>query len=120
MKDRDGLVQAYNAQAALEPTCQLTVGQTLTNEANDKRQLQPLVKAVERQAGQRPTAAIVRMRTCSIRRRRRSRRKGIEAWLATQKTKHNEPPAPPLRGRIPRGLTRVERMKRKLSSRRAA
>ena len=40
--------------------------------------------------------------------------KGIEAWLATQKTKHNEPPTAVPRGRIPQALTRVERMKRKL------
>ena len=45
MKAGGGFEQAYNAQAAVEPVGQLIVGQTLTNEANDKRQMQPLVDA---------------------------------------------------------------------------
>src|SRR5260370_773856 len=36
MKDADGFVQAYNAQAAVEPDLQLIVGQTVTPAANDK------------------------------------------------------------------------------------
>ncbi len=119
MKGGDGFVQAYNAQAAVEPTCQLIVGQTLTNEANDKRQLEPLVEAVERQAGQRPTGVLADSGYCSdvnleYLASEQEPEKGIEAWLATHKTKHNEPTAAPPRGRIPLALTRTERMKRKL------
>ena len=119
MKSGDGFVQGYNAQAAVEPTCQLIVGQTLTNEANDKRQLEPLVEAVKRQAGQRPTGVLADSGYCSDANleylaSEAEPERGIEAWLATQKTKHNEPPAAVPRGRIPRELTRVERMKRKL------
>jgi transposase len=119
MKGGDGFVQGYNAQAAVEPTCQLIVGQTLTNEANDKQQLEPLVQAVERQAGQRPTGVLADSGYCSEQNlkylaSRDEPQKEIEAWLATRKTKHNEPPPVAPRGRIRQGLTRVERMKRKL------
>jgi hypothetical protein len=67
MKGGDGFVQGYNAQAAVKPACQLIVGQTLTNEANDKHQLEPLVEAVERQAGQRPTGVLADSGYCSER-----------------------------------------------------
>ncbi len=119
MKGGDGFVQAYNAQAAVEPTCQFIVGQTLTNEANDMRQLKPLVEAVERQAGQRPTGALADGGYCSDANleylaSEDEPRKAIEGWLATRRTKHNETPRAAPRGRIPQGLTRVELMRRKL------
>ncbi len=50
MKGGDGFLQAYNAQAAVEGVCQLIVGQRVTQAANDKEQLQPLLQAVEQQA----------------------------------------------------------------------
>src|SRR6266550_691511 len=39
MKGADGMVQGYNAQAAVEPTLLLIVGQAVTEAANDKQQL---------------------------------------------------------------------------------
>ena len=43
MKGADGMVQGYNAQAAVEPELLLIVGQSVTEAANDKQQLVPLV-----------------------------------------------------------------------------
>ena len=119
MKGGDGFVQAYNAQAAVEPECQLIVGQTLTNQANDKRQLQPLVEALERQAGQRPIGALADSGYCSESNLKYldspgDPEKAIEGWLATKRIKRSAAPEPPPRGRIPQRLTRVERMQRKL------
>jgi len=54
MKGADGFVQAYNAQAAVEPEFQLIVGQAVTQAANDKEQLAPMVAVIEQQSGQRP------------------------------------------------------------------
>lgn len=104
---------------AVEPSCPLIVGQTLTNEANDQRQLEPLVEAVERQAGQRPAEVLAGSGYCADTNleylaSENEPEKGIEAWLATQKTKHDEPPPAVPRGRIAQALTRVERMRRKL------
>src|SRR5262249_34155717 len=42
MKGADGLVQGYNAQAAVEPEMLLIVGQSVTEAANDKQQLEPM------------------------------------------------------------------------------
>jgi len=54
MKGADGFVQAYNAQAAVEPAFQLIVGQTVTQATNDKEQLIPMLATIEEQSGQRP------------------------------------------------------------------
>ena len=119
MKAGGGFEQAYNAQAAVEPVGQLIVGQTLTNEANDKRQLQPLVEAIERQTGQRPTQVLADSGYCSERNleylaSEDEPDKAVEAWVAVEKTKRNREPVAAPRGRPPAGLTRVERMRRKL------
>ncbi len=58
MKSGDGFVQAYNAQAAVEPEMGLIVGQMVTQAANDKEQLKPMVEAIEAQSGQRPAAVL--------------------------------------------------------------
>jgi hypothetical protein len=119
MKAGGGFEQAYNAQAAVEPDCQLIVGQTLTNEANDKRQLEPLVEAVERQAGQRPTEVLADSGYCSEKNleylaSEAEPDKAVEAWVAVEKTKRNGEPVAAPRGRPPAGLSLVERMRRKL------
>jgi transposase len=52
MKGADGFIQGYNAQTAVEPDLQLTVGQGVTAAANDKEQLLPMLDVVEQQSGQ--------------------------------------------------------------------
>src|SRR5260370_2458865 len=54
MKGADGFVQAYNAQAAVEPDLQLIVGQTVIQAPNDNEQLLPIGEVMEQQSGQRP------------------------------------------------------------------
>src|SRR6266436_8812838 len=51
MKGADGFVQGYNAQAVVEPTLLLIVGQAVTEAANDKQRLEPMVEAIEQQSG---------------------------------------------------------------------
>src|SRR6266852_6330657 len=65
MKGADGFVQAYNAQAAVEPDLQLIVGQTVTQAANDKEQLLPMVEVMEQQSGQRPEEVLADSGYCS-------------------------------------------------------
>ena len=121
MKGGDGFLQAYNAQAAVEGVCQLIVGQRVTQAANDKEQLQPLLEAVEQQAGQRPQQVLADSGYCSEQNLQSLETAAepenkIEACLATKKDKHGKRPAAAKRGALPRGATRVERMKRKLQT----
>lgn len=114
----EGFVQAYNAQIAVEPEWQLIVGQAVTQAANDKEQVASMMEAVEEQSGQRPEAVIADSGYCSeknlehLEREKRPERR-IEAFIATERQKHGERRVG-ARGPLPKGATRVERMKRKL------
>jgi transposase len=121
MKGADGFVQGYNTQAAVEPELGLIVGQRVTEAANDKEQLQPMVEAIEAQSGQRPQAILADSGYCSdenleyLESAGKPERK-IEGYIATGKQKHGEHRQPCPRGRIPKGATRMDRMKRKLKT----
>jgi transposase len=114
----EGFVQAYNAQIVVEPELQLVVGQAVTAAANDKEQVGPMIEAVEAQSGQRPQAVIADTGYCSeknledLEAEKRPERR-IEAFIAPERQKHGERRVCG-RGPLPKGATRVERMKRKL------
>src|SRR6202790_3390347 len=121
MKGSDGLVQGYNAQAAVEPRLQLIVGQSVTPAPNNKEQLEPMVQVIEQQSGQRPASLLADSGYCSEKNLAYLAAIGqsgdpIEAYIATGKQKHDEYRQPCSRGALPRNATRVERMKRKLQT----
>ncbi len=121
MKSGDGFVQGYNAQAAVEPELLLIVGQSVTEAANDKQQLKPMVELIEQQSGQRPEAILADNGYCSeqnlehLESTDQPERK-IEGFIATGKQKHGEHRLPAKRGPLPKGATKVDRMKRKLQT----
>jgi transposase len=121
MKGGDGFVQGYNAQAAVEPTLLLIVGQTVTEAANDKKQLKPMVELIEQQSGQRPEAILADNGYCSeenldyLESAGQPERK-VEGFIATGKQKHGEHRVPAKRGPLPKDATRVDRMKQKLKT----
>jgi transposase len=121
MKGADGMVQGYNAQAAVEPILLLIVGQAVTEAANDKKQLKPMVELIEQQSGQRPVAILADNGYCSEENLEylestEEPERQIEGFIATGKQKHGEHRLPAKRGPSPKGATRVDRMKRKLQT----
>jgi len=120
----EGFVQAYNAQIAVEPVMQLIVGQAVTQAANDKEQVEPMVQAIEAQSGQRPTEMLADNGYCSeknleyLESAQKPEQK-IEAYLAAGRQQHGERQVCP-RGPLPQGATRVERMRRKLQTKAGA
>ena len=121
MKGADGFVQGYNAQAAVEPEMLLIVGQIVTEAANDKQQLEPMVEAIERQSGQRPEAILADSGYCSEENltyleSAEQPELQIEGFIATGKQKHGEHRLPCKPGPLPKSATRVDRMKRKLQT----
>ena len=121
MKSGDGFVQGYNAQAAVEEGWGIIVGQLVTQAANDKEQLQPMVAAIERQSGQRPEAILADSGYCSEANLTYLESDGcperkINAYIATGRKKHGEQSKWCRRGPLPAGATRVERMARKLQT----
>lgn len=121
MKGGDGFVQAYNAQAAVEADFQLIVGQAVTQAANDKEQVAPMVEAIEEQSGQRPEELLADSGYCSEKNLAHLESaaepdKKIDAYVAVGRQKHGEQQAVSPRGPLPKGATRVDRMRRKLQT----
>jgi transposase len=120
LKGSDGFVQGYNTQVAVEPLYQLVVGQTVTQEANDKQQVVPLIEAIEEQAGQKPEEVLADSGYCSEENLKYLATRRMEGFVATEKQKHTERREPCPRGPLPKNASRVERMKRKLKTKAGA
>lgn len=120
MKGTDGFVQAFNTQVAVESISQLIVGQTVTQEPNDKQQVAPMVAIIEQQAGQKPKELLADSGYCSEKNLEHLEQKKIDAYVATCRQKHGEQHVTCKRGPLPKGATRVDRMKRKLQTKAGA
>jgi transposase len=112
MKGADGFVQAYNAQAVVEPALQLIVGQAVTDAPNDKQQLIPMLQIVEQQSGQRPQAVLADSGYCSEKNLEQldadeKPQRRIHGYIATERQKHQQYRKPCPRGPLPGNATRV-------------
>jgi len=119
MKVPDGFVQAYNVQVAVNDL-QLIVGQAVTQETNDKKQLLPMITAIERQSGDTPSQLLADAGYCSDENLTAITDTTIDAYISTRKQKHGERPGPCPRGPLPTGATIVDRMSRKLHTKTGA
>jgi transposase len=113
MKGPDGFVQAYNVQVAVDEL-QLIVGQAVTQETNDKKQLLPMITTIQRQSGDTPPQLLADAGYCSDENLRAIADTTIDAYISTRKQKHGERPGPCPRGPLPKTATIVDRMSRKL------
>jgi transposase len=120
MPGADGFVQAYNPQIAVEPGFQWIVGQRVSQATNDKQQLAPTVKAVEEQAGQKPQEVMTDSGYCSEANLKYLEKRKIEGFIATDKESYRDWQQRGPRGPLPKGATRVDRMRRKLQTKRGA
>jgi len=107
--------QSYNCQAAVDDKRQVIVATNVTQESNDKRQVEPMVRKFKKSTGGRKpkklsadTGYFSEENVVSL------EDEGIDAYIATEKQKHGEKPLPAPRGRIPGSATVKERMSRKL------
>jgi transposase len=113
MKGPDGFVQAYNVQVAVDEL-QLIVGHAVTQETNDKKQLLPMITAIEQQSGDTPTQLLADAGYCSDENLAALANTTIDAYISTRKQKHGERPGPCPRGPVPKNAPMIERMARKL------
>jgi transposase len=116
MKGSDGFLQGYNCQIAVEENFQLIVGQAVTQEANDKEQLKPMVEAIQEQAGHKPEEVLADSGYCCEDNFKYLARWHIDGYVATERQRHGEERLPCKRGPLPKGAGPVERMKRKLQT----
>jgi transposase len=119
MKGPDGFVQAYNVQVAVDEL-QLIVGQAVTQETNDKKQLLPMITVIGEQSGDTPIQLLADAGYCSEANLTALAEMPIDAYISTRKQKHGERPGPCPRGPLPKTATIVDRMSRKLHAKRGA
>lgn len=120
MKGADGFVQAYNAQIAVEPDFQLIVGQRVTQEANDKQPMKPMVEVIQEQSAQKPAEVVSDSGYCSDANLGYVEKKKIEAFVAVDRESYRDREKPCPRGPLPKAATRVDRMRRKLQTKTGA
>jgi len=111
-----GWDQCANAQAAVDSHKQIIVACDVTNQTNDKRQFEPMLEKSQENVGKdkRIRAASADTGYYSESNIEYAEDKGIDAYIATEKVKHNSPPAKAVHGRMPKDLTVKQKMSRKL------
>ena len=107
-------IQAYNAQAAVDSANQVIVAAEVTNKPTDRGQAEPMMEVVKVNTGQLPHQMSADAGYFSSDAVNTLTARGIDVYMPPNKTGHRFtlPPAP--RGRIPRSLSLVDRMRRKL------
>jgi len=88
LKTRDGYIQGYNAQAAVDGGHQIIVAQTLTNSSSDQAQLAPLLDGIRANLGRNPDEVSADAGYCSAANLRTIKRRRIEGYIATGRQKH--------------------------------
>ena len=109
--------QAYNAQAAVDSANQVIVAAEVSDQPSDKKQAVPMMKQVKANTGGLPREMSADAGYFSSDAVTRLTSDGIDVYMPPDKMQHRYrmPPAP--RGRIPKGLSIVDRMRRKLKTR---
>lgn len=106
---------SYNAQIAVDSDHQVIVATDVSQAANDVRELKPLMEQTSGNlGGEKPARVSADTGYFSESNAEYLEGAGIDGYLATKREKHGDRPAPAPRGRIPKGLTKKERMARKL------
>ncbi len=128
MKSKDGFVQAYNAQAAVDAEAQIIVAQAVTQDVNDKHQLVPVTDAIEANLGRKPAQLSADSGYCSNANIEALETRGIDGYIAVGRAKDAaagtgeasaNPPADaaPAASAEPAGApTRVEAMREKIKA----
>ena len=88
LKTKDGYIQGYNAQAAVDGAAQIIVAQTLTNSSSDQAQLVPLLEGIRSNLGRNPDEVSADAGYCSDANLRSVKRRRIEGYIATGRQKH--------------------------------
>src|SRR5215831_14968922 len=112
---KDGYIQGYNAQAAVDAAAQIIVAHDLTANMSDQDRLVPLIEATKNNLGRQPKEASADAGYCSEANLAALATRGIGAYLATGRAKH---PAQVKRN-ITGPLTQTMRQKLKRAGRRS-
>jgi transposase len=85
---RDGFIQGYNAQAAVDGKAQVIVAQGLTSSQSDQDQLTILLDGIEKNLGRKPKEASADAGFCSEANLAALAARGIAGYVAVARAKH--------------------------------
>jgi len=88
LKTKDGYIQGYNAQAAVDAQAQIIVAHSLTQSMSDQDQLVPLMDGIENALGRKPKEASADAGYCSEANLEALAKRDIGAYIATGRAKH--------------------------------
>jgi hypothetical protein len=111
-----GWDQCANAQAAVDSHKQIIVACDVTTETDDKRQFEPMLDKTQENVGKdkRIKAASADTGYYSESNIEYAEQRKVDAYIATEKVKHNALVVKAVRGRMPKDLTVKQKMARKL------
>jgi transposase len=112
LKTKDGYIQGYNAQAAVDATAQIIVAHTLDNNGSDQAQFAPLLDAIKANLGKNPDEVSADAGYCSAANLRTLGRRRIKGYIATGRQQHGTKSATATRPPKPGSL--IARMSAKL------
>src|ERR1700674_1107515 len=123
MKSKDGFVQAYNAQAAVDGEAQIIVAHDVTQSAGDCGQLIPMTDAIEINLGRKPEQLSADAGYCSEANLEALENRNIDAYVATGRARDavagtvtDEPTTAQLSPEPAGEPTRVEGMRAKIKA----
>lgn len=88
LKTKDGYIQGYNAQAAVDAQAQIVVAHTLSNNGSDQAQFAPLLNATKANLGRNPDEVSADAGYCSAANLRTLSRRRIKGYIATGRQHH--------------------------------
>jgi hypothetical protein len=112
LKTKDGYIQGYNAQAAVDGEAQIIVAHTLTNSSSDQAQLAPLLDGIRTNLGRNPDEVSADAGYCSDANLRTIKRRRINGYIATGRQKHGTKSATAKKAAAPGSL--IAKMSTKL------
>jgi hypothetical protein len=93
MRTRDGVIQGYNAQAAVDAASRVIVAQDLSQAGNDQRQLAPMLEAIRSANGRDPEQLSADAGYCSEDNLAGLDRRGLDGCVAVGRQQHGTPAA---------------------------
>ena len=106
--------QSYNCQAAVDDQAQVVVAADVTQDGNDKAQVEPMANQMQKNTGKLPQEVSADAGYFSEHNVSYLTEVGIDPYVATRQRKHSEKSILAPRGRIPKDATAKQRMARKL------
>jgi transposase len=88
LKTKDGYIQGYNAQAAVDAGAQIIVAHSLTHSMSDQDQLVPLIDGIKDNLGRKPKEASADAGYCSEANLAALAEREVGAYIATGRAKH--------------------------------